>query len=210
MDASQRAPGARLATMTEAGRGPWPTRATRAVAGLLALVCLGCAAERHGAGPEASRGAEARPGTGAAAVAPDSGAPAWSSPTYRPTGPPHSEPGDARPEPPTLHALGVRWPVRGDANANAVIRVQYRPAGEATWREAWPLVRTDPTRVSSANRVADGWLFAGSIVDLTPDTAYEVRLALDDPDGGSAERTLAMRTSAEPREPAGMRVRHVV
>ncbi|MGH7753040.1 MAG: hypothetical protein ACREN5_09500, partial [Gemmatimonadales bacterium] len=35
-------------------------------------------------------------------------------------------------------------------------------------------------------------------------------LVLTDPDGGSTRRTLTMRTRGEPREPAGMRVRHVV
>ena len=54
-----------------------------------------------------------------------------------------------------------------------------------------------------------GWLFAGSIVELAPDAEYEVRLTLRDPDGGDAERLLRLRTAADPREPAGMRVRHV-
>ncbi len=113
-------------------------------------------------------------------------------------------------EPATFHSLGVRWAVRGDANSDAVIGVRYRRHGETTWREALPLFRTDPESVSADNRVPGGWLFAGSIVDLAPDTAYEVTLALIDPDGGSVERTLHMKTGAEPREPAGMRVQHVV
>jgi hypothetical protein len=121
-----------------------------------------------------------------------------------------SRPGEPIAEPATFHSLGVRWPVRGDANADAVIDVRYRRRGEAGWRGAMPLFRTSPEAVSEENRVAGGWLFAGSIVDLAPDTEYEVALALTDPDGGSAQRTLVMRTGAEPREPAGMRVRHVV
>ncbi|HEX7786424.1 MAG TPA: right-handed parallel beta-helix repeat-containing protein, partial [Methylomirabilota bacterium] len=113
-------------------------------------------------------------------------------------------------EPATFHSLGVRWPVRGDANANAVIGVHYRATGEVAWREALALFRTDPHSVPAENRVPDGWLFAGSIVDLTPDTEYEIALSLADPDGGSVQRGLTMRTAAEPREPSGMRVRHVV
>jgi hypothetical protein len=121
-----------------------------------------------------------------------------------------SQPGQAVAEPATFHSLGVRWPVGGDANADAVIGVRYRPQGESIWREALPLFRTDPEYVSEENRITGGWLFAGSIVDLAPDTEYEVVLALTDPDGGGVQQTLKMRTRAEPREPAEMRVRHVV
>jgi hypothetical protein len=121
-----------------------------------------------------------------------------------------SAPGDVVPEPATLHSLAVRWPVRGDANANASVAVEYRPAGETRWRAGYPLFRPHPERQSPELRVPGGWLFTGSIVDLTPDTEYEVRLALRDPDGGDVDRLLRLRTAAEPREPPGMRVRHVV
>ena len=121
-----------------------------------------------------------------------------------------STPGAIVPEPATLHALAVRWAVRGDANANASVAVEYRAAGEPVWRAGFPLFRPHPDRQSPELRVKDGWLFAGSVVDLSPDTEYEVRLALRDPDGGDAVRQLRLRTAAEPREPAGMRVRHVV
>ncbi len=100
--------------------------------------------------------------------------------------------------------------MRGDANANASVAVEYRAAGEPGWRAGLPLFRPHPDRQSPELRVKDGWLFAGSVVDLSPDTEYEVRLALRDPDGGAAVRQLRLRTAAEPREPAGMRVRHVV
>jgi hypothetical protein len=121
-----------------------------------------------------------------------------------------SQPGEPVAEPSTFHSLGIRWPVRGDANADALTGVQYRRRGDAAWQAALPLFRTNPAAVSDENRVAKGWLFAGSIVDLQPDTEYEVALTLTDPDGGGAQRMLTMRTGVEPREPAGMRVRHVV
>ena len=121
-----------------------------------------------------------------------------------------SRPGEPVAEPSTFHSLGIRWPVRGDANADAVIDVRYRRRGATAWQTALPLFRTNPEAVSAENRVPDGWLFAGSIVDLAPDTEYEVALALTDPDGGGTQRALTMRTEAEPREPVGMRVRHVV
>lgn len=121
-----------------------------------------------------------------------------------------SEPGEPTIEPATFHSLGVRWPVRGDRNGNAVITVQYRRRGDTEWKGALPLFRTDPEAVSDDNRVAGGWLFAGSIVDLAPEAEYEVALSLIDADGGGTQRVLLMRTAGEPHEPAGMRVRHVV
>jgi hypothetical protein len=121
-----------------------------------------------------------------------------------------SQPGEPGAEPATWHSLGVRWPVRGDANATAGVAVQYRQRGEAAWRNALPLSRIDPEAGSDENRVPGSWLFAGSIVDLAPETEYEVALSLVDADGGTTQRVLLMRTGGEPREPAGMRVRHVV
>lgn len=121
-----------------------------------------------------------------------------------------SQVGQVQPEPATFHSLGVRWPVRGDANRNATTTVRYRRRGDTAWRDGLPLFRTDPESVSPENRVPGGWLLAGSVVDLVPDTEYDIQLSLRDPDGGDADQTLVMRTLAEPTEPSGMRVRHVV
>ncbi len=132
-----------------------------------------------------------------------------------------SAPGEVQQEPSTLHCLAVRWPVKGDDNANAAIAVQFRKAGEATWKQGFPLFRTirSVTRDQRgqwnfhgipAERLPGGWIFAGSIVDLTPETEYEVKLSLKDPDGGDTEKLLKMWTIGEPKEPSGMRVRHVV
>jgi hypothetical protein len=56
----------------------------------------------------------------------------------------------------------------------------------------------------------DGWLFAGSLLLLKPDTAYELRLRLVDPDGDRAERVLRARTLAEPAAPQALRQLHVI
>src|SRR5688500_7851458 len=107
-----------------------------------------------------------------------------------------SRAGDVSPEPATLHCLAVRWPVVGDADEDAAVAVRFRAKGESDWHDAYPLFRTRPdphaANATPAARVAGGWMFAGSIVGLTPLTEYEVKLALKDPDGGDAERTLSM------------------
>jgi len=52
-------------------------------------------------------------------------------------------------------------------------------------------------------------LFAGSALQLDGDTAYELQLALDDPDGGSKRVTLAAHTIAEPVAPSNLTMRYV-
>jgi len=91
-------------------------------------------------------------------------------------------PGQLVAEAPTLHCLGVRWYVTGDAEGNGSVQVTYRAKGEKAWRKAVPLFRvgTGPDSQEGEKRLAtewdEGWpfpignLFAGSIVDLQPDT----------------------------------------
>jgi hypothetical protein len=120
-------------------------------------------------------------------------------------------------EPPTLHSLGVAWIVGGDANRNACVALDYRPAGGGAWKAGMPLFRVErgahqPERGSGSLRVPeDAWLFAGSLLLLAPGTQYEIRLRLEDPDGGAVEKRLTARTRAEPQvaEGAGRRL-HVV
>ncbi len=115
---------------------------------------------------------------------------------------------------PTVHCLGARWKIKGDANRNAVIEVHYRKVGDQDWKVGYPLFRTlpnpHPENKSPAHTVAGGWMFAGSIVGLTPDTDYEVKLNLKDPDGGEAEKLMKMKTWKEPQEPKGLTVRHII
>ena len=117
-------------------------------------------------------------------------------------------------EHPTLLNLGFEWAIRGDANRNASVDVEFRAAGESAWRRGLPLVRIGGERVLRAREhleyvVPDG--FAGSILNLQPGTEYECRFALRDPDGvsGEAQQTVRVRTRAEPQRYAGGRTLHV-
>src|SRR6476620_8730233 len=72
-------------------------------------------------------------------------------------------------EHPTLRNLGFEWEIRGDANRNATVAVEFRAAGESVWRQALPLVRVGGEniyrRVEKLDyTVPDG--FAGSILNL--------------------------------------------
>jgi hypothetical protein len=117
-------------------------------------------------------------------------------------------------EHPTLLNLGFEWPIRGDANRNATVAVQFRAAGESGWREALPLVRIGGENVYRRREnldytVPDG--FAGSIFNLKPGMEYECRLRLTDPDGvsGRAEHDVRVKTRSEPQPFRGGRTLHV-
>jgi hypothetical protein len=93
-----------------------------------------------------------------------------------------------------------KWDVTNDSNHNAAAAVDFRVRGATAWRSALPLVRFD---FNSVDRLA------GSVLFLNPDTEYEVRLALSDPDGGADTRTIVVHTRRIPVAPNG-RMLHVV
>jgi hypothetical protein len=113
-------------------------------------------------------------------------------------------------EPPTLICLGFEWDLTGDDNRNATVEVSYRPTGQRDWKEALPLLRMGGEKIFRAPYTVPN-KFAGSILDLQPETEYEVRLTMKDPDGvsGQAVRTVKVRTRGEPRAVTGGRVLHV-
>src|SRR4029453_1132322 len=90
-------------------------------------------------------------------------------------------------EPPTTGALGLEWRIEGDSNRNASVAVAWRRVGETAWRDALPLLRLQNEEVqqgASFHYVAPN-MFAGSILGLDANTAYEIRLRLAGPDGAS-------------------------
>jgi hypothetical protein len=86
-------------------------------------------------------------------------------------------PGEFLIEPPTLQNLGFEWFIDGDANRNASVMVSYRESGSDEWLPALPLLRLGGERISSGAQldVLVPPMFAGSVLDLEPDTAYQVR-----------------------------------
>ncbi|MBC3640890.1 hypothetical protein H8J56_27430, partial [Klebsiella sp. Kps] len=85
-----------------------------------------------------------------------------------------------------------------------------------------PLLRLHGEQVYWANifNLVVPNMFAGSILDLEPDTAYEARFVLDDPDGidspavsetkpdANATKVVTVRTRPEPMPAAGGKVYH--
>src|SRR6266404_9426811 len=109
-------------------------------------------------------------------------------------------------EPATLISLGFEWRIDGDDNRNAGVAVSYRKKGEPAWKDGLPLLRIGNERINeNALQYMTPNGFAGSIFELDPDTLYEARFVMSDPDGvaGKAETIVLVHTRAEPKPAAG-------
>ena len=133
--------------------------------------------------------------------------------------------GELSVEPPTLLSAGFDWPISGDDNRNAQVEVTYRKKGETAWRHGLPLLRLQHEWVNGGPPQANDDpllprypfdfivpnMFSGSLLNLEPDTEYEARFVLTDPDGvqGQATRTVTVRTRREPMPAVGGKTYHV-
>jgi hypothetical protein len=111
---------------------------------------------------------------------------------------------------PTLTNISLEWAVEGDDDLDGVVTVQYRARGDRAWREGMPLRRV-PAGESRGTTPIFRWSnkHSGSVFDLTPGTDYEVRLSLEDPDGGNDVRALMVRTRPVPAPAPGAPERRV-
>ncbi len=116
-------------------------------------------------------------------------------------------------EPPTLTNLGFEWYITGDDNRNAVVSAEYRVAGSKEWKESMPLLRIGDEHIGREAEHLDyitPRMFAGSILDVNPDTEYECRFIMKDPDNGLNEnKVVRVRTRSEPKAYPGGQILHV-
>jgi len=112
---------------------------------------------------------------------------------------------------PTITCLAVEWVIEGDYNQNAEVKVEYSISGADRWKTALPLVRVPAGNTDDRTTPTYRWVnkFSGSIFDLKPDTEYEIRLTLDDPDGGGNSKIVKARTRPVPREAVDAPVKKV-
>jgi hypothetical protein len=101
----------------------------------------------------------------------------------------------------TIQSIGIEIDMSNDPNRNASATVRYRKTGEATWKQAMPLIRVDYAKDN---------MLAGSILFLEPATAYEIKLNTIDPDIGSKSGTMTINTKPIPDIPKSGRTLHVV
>ena len=103
---------------------------------------------------------------------------------------------EAKLDRPTVTALGVQLLISGDDDYDAKVDVRYRKTG-GDWRNGPPLFRVRPDSVKGRTVPNQ---FAGSIVDLAPDTSYELELHIVDPDGLDTTKTVTGKTRPVPKD----------
>jgi hypothetical protein len=99
----------------------------------------------------------------------------------------------------TVHSGGVVVVVSGDDDLDATSTLEWRQSGETVYRSGFPLTRIDDQH------------FVGSLLWLEPETGYQVRVTLADPDGvtGGASATTSFTTRADTLAEPGNRTLYV-
>src|SRR5690554_1974553 len=107
----------------------------------------------------------------------------------------HVIPGEVQLPYPTIHNLAVEWKIQGDDNLNSVVKLYFKKKYADHWKQGMNL-----RRVPAGENIGFKWenKHSGSIFDLDPDTEYEIKLVLDDPDGGSTEILTSAKTRPIP------------
>lgn len=118
-----------------------------------------------------------------------------------------TKPGQVSTPYPTITNLTVEWQIEGDDNLNAKCDAMFRVKGTQKWYKAMPLQRV-PAGESQKTSPIVQWTnrLSGSIFDLEPDTSYEIQLSLSDPDGGTSQEIVTVRTRPFPQEAANARI----
>ena len=117
-------------------------------------------------------------------------------------------PGEITTPYPTLTCLAFEWEIKGDDNQDSKVEVVFRISGEETWITAMPLVRIPAGSTGKRTTPTYTWKnkHSGSIFNLEPDTKYEIRLSLTDPDGGEATELVKAHTRPVPGEAENSRI----
>jgi hypothetical protein len=96
----------------------------------------------------------------------------------------------------TFHHIGVLWSFEGDANLNSRFTIEYRLVSGGEWKAgAFPMRAHPELEVDGEELGLNYW--AGSAMFLEPETRYEIKLTLTDPDGGGTTQTVRATTKKE-------------
>ncbi len=110
---------------------------------------------------------------------------------------------------PTFEHLSVHLSIVGDDNLNSTLTIEYKRTDLTTWSPAAQTMRASPLlKVDGAALNLN--FHAGSVLFLQPNTAYDIRLTLTDPDGGSSLILNTVSTKARPVTPTNGQKIYVV
>ncbi|WBX75663.1 T9SS type A sorting domain-containing protein [Tenacibaculum ovolyticum] len=95
----------------------------------------------------------------------------------------------------TYEHISVLWEINDDNNHNSNLEIAYRVLGTATYLQGAKTLRAYPEMKVNNTSLNKNYL-AGSVLFLEPGTAYELKLSITDPDGGSITeiRTISTKT----------------
>ena len=109
----------------------------------------------------------------------------------------------------TYDHLGVAWWITGDDDLDSSLQVEFRHIDEMDWRPAAPAMRAYPSILVNGSPLGLNY-WAASALFLQPGEAYDLRLTLADPDGGSEVRVVSGTTRPRPPHHYQGRDRYVV
>ncbi len=107
----------------------------------------------------------------------------------------------------TLHSIGLELTIDGDDNHNAICKLYYKRDGQEDYKRGLDLFRIDMS--SKDNRVGFNG-FSGSIMKLSQDRFYEVKIECLDSDNGEYKKVLFIKTKKMPQKPKEGRILHII
>lgn len=109
----------------------------------------------------------------------------------------------------TFENISVLYNISGDANLNSSLTINYRVNGSGmSFQPAAMTMRAYPGLVIDGNSTSRNY-HAGSVMFLTPHTAYDLQLILSDPNGGSNTSTTTVSTKAIPQPSVTAQLKYV-
>lgn len=96
----------------------------------------------------------------------------------------------------TYESIGVVWSITGDNNLNSQLVIEYKPTGTTNYLPTYQTMRANPNSIVDGNTLNFNH-HAGSIVGLSENTSYDIRLVLSDVDGGTSTQLLSVLTKRE-------------
>ena len=96
---------------------------------------------------------------------------------------------------PTFQHVGVHCSISGDNNLNSNMTLSYRRAGSNELFQPGAItMRAHPGSVVDGDPLNDNY-HAGSVMFLDPASSYEIKIEVEDPDGGNYLDTITAATN---------------
>ena len=93
----------------------------------------------------------------------------------------------------TYQHLGVVWWIAGDDDRDSTFSLEFRQQGDSTWLPGAPSMRAYPSLEVNGAPLGLNY-HAASAMFLEPGTAYDLRVTLEDSDGGGEVRIVSGTT----------------